>query len=227
MSPLYGYIFLWEGFSDSETDVPNSKIFRDALKDISSFKSIPNERIIGSPRWSVYWFLSSKPLLGEEPDMYRKDPYTYKILFRVNEKTDTVIIAGDRYSIAEAAVATFNTYINPNFKRKIVNISRLSDNLFKKGFEKFFAVTYLLADVPGYGAALNTIALHGDDIAEADFLSREALNFTARQIGVRPVDNRYECGRFGNLGTIQFRRENIPGLEKFLNYAYQEKLYVE
>ncbi|HEY5723180.1 MAG TPA: hypothetical protein VIT45_12740 [Allosphingosinicella sp.] len=102
----------------------------------------------------------------------------------------------------------------------------MADYLLEPGAEKRFAVTYLLADVPGYGSALSSMSLIGDDIAAADFMVEERGKLTARQLGVRSIFSRIECGRFGSLGSIRFRPACISDFESFLSYAYQNNFYI-
>ena len=243
---LFGYLFTWDGFNlDEEKATSNPTLFDEALKSAKKFRDITKKdpsfsKLTIPPRWKVNYFQSTEPLAEEEPNLYGY--YDYRIYIRVNDKTDTVVIAANRYKITEAAVATFNTYVTPKLQRKVIGISELAENLFDERIPKKFAVTYFLADVPGYGSALRTIALAGDDIANAGFMSEyeqhikhdgveagsgKSRNFTARQVGLRPINARYECGRFGNSGTIQFPDDSIPQLEAFLAYAYQQGLYID
>lgn len=227
MSLVFGYIFEWDGLKPAE-EVPNSKRFAEALLSIKAFRPIEENSITRARRWSVYRFLSPKPLLGEEPHHDGMGhSYSYKIYVRVNEKTGTLVVAGSRFSVTEEVVRTFNTYIRPSLQRKVINIKGLSDHLLERGREKRFAVTHLTADVPGYGTAVNSISLTGDDIGGSDFLVTERAEFTFRQIGVRPVDHRSECGRFGSVGSVQFRTDLLGNFEQFLVYAYKHGLYID
>jgi len=226
MSLVYGYLFEWDGFTSDEVKKPNSMRFKEALLSLSAFQGFRSVR--KAPRWSVYKFMSSKPLNGEELHSLPADfRYSYEIYVRVNERTKTVVIAASRYTITEEAVRTFNTYLAPNLQRKIINIKELSEHLLEKGNRKQFAVTYLLADVPGYGSALSLISLIGEDIGSTDFLDDQRNSLTTRQIGVRPIDNRTECGRFASIGSVQFRTDQLGDLEAFLSYAYQNGFYLD
>ena len=137
------------------------------------------------------------------------------------------MVAGARYTVTEEAMRNFNTYVRPSLTRKVINIKSLTEHLFERGAERHFAVTHFNADVPGYGTALSSISLNGDDIGSADFLVDERGNFTARQVGVRPLNHRSECGRFGSVGSVQFRTDLLDNFERFLVYAYRCGLYID
>ncbi|HEY6816429.1 MAG TPA: hypothetical protein VI168_12885 [Croceibacterium sp.] len=145
----------------------------------------------------------------------------------MNERTRTVVVATMRYGITEEAIRYFNTYISPKLQRKVVNVRDLSEHLLDKGGEKQFAITHLLADVPGYGSALSLISLSGDDVGSTDFIDNQSSSLTTRQIGVRSVESRVECGRFGSVGSVQFRTDQLDDLEAFLSYAYERGFYLE
>lgn len=227
MSLVYGYIFEWEGFDPENKTASNSARFRDAFLSIKAFEAV-QDRKITAPRWAVFRFMSPKPLLGEEPHhdgMGHR--YAYKTYVRVNEKTGTLVIAGARYTVTEEVVRTFNTYVRPSLQRRVINIKNLSEHLLERGTEKRFAVTHLTADVPGHGTAVTSISLSGDDIGGADFLVEERVQFTIRQVGVRPANYRAECGRFGSVGSVQFRTDLLDNFELFLVYAYECGLYID
>lgn len=230
MSLVYGYIFEWDGFQSKSADKSNSERFNHELLSISEFRPFvdKNKEASPAPRWAVYHFHSPKPLLGEEVDpMNLGGGYLYKLYVRVNQRTGTLVIAGARYSVTEEAVRTFNTYIKPSLQRKMINIRSLSEHLFQRGTKKEFSVTHFSADVPGHGTAVKSISISGDDIGAADFLVEERLNFAARQVGVRPHAHPIECGRFGSVGSVQFRTDLLANFERFLVYAYQHGLYID
>lgn len=228
---LYGYVLEWDGFEAGSAD-SNRSLFEESILRVPTLEKGNDRRYLPSKRWSFFSLRSNRPLLGEfesenQSKIEGSETRFYPVYFRVNERTKTVIFAAQRYSITDVAVSTFNAFITPNLRRRVIDIEALSSRLLTDDEDKKFCVTYFMADVPGYGSALNTISLHGDDLGAADFLSEERTNFTARQIGVRTISNRSEAGRFSNTGSIQFRLEAIPELEKFLSYTYQEKLYVD
>jgi len=230
MTLLFGYLFDWDGFKDFGNEEPRTQVFRKSLLDQSAFRDMPQRAIAKAPRWSIYRFLCHKPLLGEEVDgLDTKSPFVYPFYVRVNESTGTVIIAASRYTVTEEVVRTFNSYITPGIQRRVVNVKSLAEHLLETGTEKYYAVTYLLADVPGYGSALTSVSLIGDDIggAAAEFLPDERTKLTPRQLGVRSVSSRVECGRFGSLGSVQFRSELIQDLERFLGHAYALDFYID
>lgn len=228
---LYGYVLEWDGFEAGSTE-SNRALFERSVFQVPTLEQGGDRRYLPSKRWSFFNFRSNKPLLGEfesdkQATIVGAEMRFYPVYFRVNERTKTVILASQRYAITDLAVSTFNAFINPNLRRRVIDIESLSSRLLTTEEDKKFCVTYYMADVPGYGSALNTISLHGDDLGAADFLSEERTKFTARQIGVRTISNRSEAGRFSNTGSIQFRLEAIPELEKFLSYTYKEKLYID
>lgn len=228
MSLVFGYIFEWDGFDLDGGTESNSKRFRDQLLSIKAFRPFENRTIQRARRWAAYRFHSPRPLLGEEHDTLNMGgDYPYNVYVRVNERTGTLVVAGARYAVTEEAVRTFNTYVRPSLQRKVINIKSLSEHLFERGTEKHFAVTHLSADIPGQGTALTSISLSGDDIGAADFLIEERTTFTARQVGVRPIDHRTECGRFGSVGSVQFRTDLLENFERFLVYAYKCGLYID
>jgi hypothetical protein len=100
-------------------------------------------------------------------------------------------------------------------------VKGLSDRLFDVAAREPFAITFLLADLPGFGSALSSMSLQGDDIGAANFSITGNMMFTTRQIGVRSLTTRSECGRFGNLGSVRFNTDMITDFEELLTYAYR------
>lgn len=226
---LYGYIFTWDGF-DPEGSTSNSEAFFDAVRQVPTLSFNDSRTGITSKKWSKLKFRSSRYLMGEpdeerQPRMHGSNDLFYDVYLRVNDRTKAVVLAGQRYAITDSAVTAFNAFVNPNLRRRVIDVEGMTRRLFSKEQEKSFCLTYFLADVPGYGSALTSISLHGDDLAASDFLMDERQNFTARQIGIRSVSSRSEASRIGNQGTLQFRREAMTDLERVLNFTYQEKFY--
>jgi hypothetical protein len=229
---LYGYIFEWDGFV-LDSNISNREVFTSRIANVPNLSFWYNLKKNSSNRWIVLEFKSNRPLLGEHEDQSQQTIVgtqlrSYPVYVRINEQTKTIIYASQRYTVTDASILAFNSFVTPNFRRRVIDIDRLSRRLLEVGQgNKRFCVTYYMADVPGYGAALNTVSLYGEDIGAADFLSEERANFTARHIGVRTTNSRIEAGRFTNAGAIQFRLEGIADLEKFLSFTYEEKLYVD
>jgi hypothetical protein len=228
---LYGYIFTWGGF-DPYGAISNSAAFNDAVERVPTLSFSEDEDKFGlkSRKWSVLLFRSRLHLMGE-PDEIRQERFPgtqdifYPVFLRINNRTKAVVLAGQRYAITDAAVKAFNAFVNPNLTRRVIDVEGITRRLFNPNQEKQFCLTYFLADVPGYGSALTSISLHGDDLAASDFLTEERQNFTARQIGIRSVLSRVESCRIGNHGTLQFRLQATADLERVLNFTYQENFY--
>ena len=222
MRQLFGYIFDW---SDPRED---PRTFLDALssaklREIRSYSG-PDSNV--SKRWTLLYFVSRRPFLGEEPGVLdTTHEYRYRLYVRVNSVTGSVILAAPRYAITDAAIETINRGLTPDLRRRVININDVVQHLFRREAQQY-AVTYLMADVPGHRPLVNTIAIHGEDIGTSNFLLEERQTFTARQLGVRAIRSRMECGRFGNSGSIQFNLENSESLERFLAYTYENKFYI-
>ncbi len=231
---LFGYLFRWSGFQGA-TDEANP--FLSELSQVPQFTDVTGKQGVKVASeiplmWHVLNFRSGEPLAGEEQDGRMLKDYEYRVFVRVNPLSGSVIFASSRYKISDSAVATFNAYIAPKLQRRHIRVAELSERLFHQRSRADYFVTYFLADVPGYGEALKMLSLAGDDVAGAGFFSFDKSSqsssqsgvlhysdFTARQIGLRPIDSRQECGRFGGTGTIQFPDEAIQELDKFLIYA--------
>lgn len=226
---LYGYIFTWDGF-DPDGATSNAQAFFDAIRRVPTLSVSDNRSGLTSRKWSKLKFRSSRFLMGEPEEeqqlrMPGSNDLFYDVYVRVNDRTKAVVLAGQRYAITDSAVGAFNAFVNPNLRRRVIDVEGMTKRLFSTEQEKVFCLTYFLADVPGYGSALTSISLHGDDLASSDFLIEERQNFTARQIGIRSVSSRSEASRIGNQGTLQFRREAMTDLERVLNFTYQENFY--
>lgn len=235
MPLLYGYILTWEGYGVDQ-DAPYADQFDELLLQQESFS--PDHRGVArlNPAWKSYWYATKSALhdhgIGADAEPSQSSvlagaTYTYPFMVRVNASNGTIIVVSTLYSITDAVIEYFNNAISPNLKRRIIDVHKVSQTLLDPGERKEYAITYFLADVPGYGSNLRSITLYGNDIAEADFLQAERRNFSARKIGVRPFASPRDAGRFNNYGTIQFRSENIDAFEDFLRYAYKKKLYIE
>lgn len=225
MAQLFGYLLGWDGFIAEKGAVDFSDQFVEVTTGARNFSVNESKSRRVPKRWGVLNFDSPISLSKEDDPGFVLNHYRYEIWYRVNEITGTIIIASDLYKITDAVVSHFNFFNKPNLSRKVMNIQGLCLDIMKKKIDQYL-LTYYLADVPGYGSSLRSIALYGDDIAEAGFLEEERQNFSPRQIGVRPSENRYEVGRFGNTGTVQFSEERVALLEGFLSFAKEADLYI-
>ncbi|HXH31859.1 MAG TPA: hypothetical protein VNJ01_13695 [Bacteriovoracaceae bacterium] len=222
MRQLFGYIFDWGESREGEFSFLEA-LQAAKLREIRAYDG-PSETV--SRRWVVIYFISRRPLLGEEPGALDAiHEFRYRLYVRVNTVTGSVILAASRYAITDAAIEVINRGVTPDLRRRVININEVVQHLFRRDVQQY-AVTYLMADVPGYRPLVNTIAIHGEDIGTSNFLLEERQAFTARQLGVRAIRSRIECGRFGNSGSIQFNLDNSEALEKFLAYTYKNKFYI-
>lgn len=238
---LFGFLFNWNDFSrqmSGESTEQDSFVAR--LHKVPQFSDITDNQGVNQtsrlPKtWRLLNFRSNKALAGEELDGRLRldgDEFVYRIYVRANLETGSVIFASRRLSISEAAVMTQNTYVLPKLQRRNIRVAELSERLLRRDTITDYFVTFLSADVPGYGDSLKSISLEGEDIAGAGFFFFDDVsgstekkhglhysNFTARRIGLRPVDSRLECGRFGVDNRIEFSDDSIQELEDFLLYV--------
>ncbi len=227
MPQLYGYILNWNGYSENNGSTDYRQQLHDAISSAKDFQvdtAAPNKL---QGLWQDYIFNSTKAVVDHDKErMMFEGPYTYKFKVRVNSRNGTVIIVSAMHIITDAVINYFNYKNRPNLNRKIINIQKITQKLLIEKVRDY-AITYYLADIPGYGTSLKSITLYGTDIADAEFLEDERANFSARKIGIRPFSSPFESGRFSNNGIIQFRSENIKNLEEFLSYAHLNELYIE
>lgn len=62
---------------------------------------------------------------------------SYPLYVRVNDSNGTLIIAAKRYSVTNAAVNDLNIDLRPNLRRKVINISGVSDHLMQDEQQEF------------------------------------------------------------------------------------------
>lgn len=239
----FGFLFHWGGFDGEKTsnsESPLSNGFLKKIKDIPQFSDITARHGARVPKdmpstWRLLSFRSPKPLAGEDVDDSRRldgGDFPYHVFVRINPKAGTVIFASRRYSITEAAVMTFHTYTVPKMQRRNVRVAELAARLLNKTTSTDYFITFINADVPGYGEALRSISLEGEDIAGTGFFivgsdtepspTKGGLhysNFNAKRIGLRPVTSRNECGRFGADNRVEFSDESIGALEDFFSFV--------
>jgi hypothetical protein len=238
---LFGFLFSWAGYEGVSDEIDRTiNPFVQNLKSVPQLSDISGKQGVNTASplpasWRLVNFRSSKPLAGEDLDSRRSldnDDFIYRVFIRTNPHAGTVIFASRRFSISEAAVMTVNSYVVPKLQRRNIRVAELSERLLGQEIKTDYFVTFLSADVPGYGDSLKSLALEGEDIAGANFfrLPGQAnssassgklpfTNFTAKRIGLRPVNSRQECGRFGTDNRIEFSEEALQELEDFLAYV--------
>jgi len=238
---MYGYLFTWGGFSQhgaEEYSMPDPFVV--GLHKVPQFEDITGKHGINVPgtlpgSWRVLNFRSPKALAGEDTEGRKRlddGDYIYRVYVRTNPTSGSICIASRRLSISESAISATNTYVVPKLQKRVIRVAELSERLLRGEVKTEYFITFLSADVPGYGDALRTLSLEGEDIAGASFFNffefagalagNQGLsysNFTARRIGLRPVDSYVECGRFGADNRIEFFDDSIQELERFLNYV--------
>ena len=237
---LYGFLFSWLGFSkDYVGSESKSMTFEAALGEVPQLTNITGRQGVqkASPlpkNWRLVNFRSHEALAGESDEKRASldgDDYSYDLYVRLNPQAGTVIFASKRYKITEAAVKTFHTRDLPKLVRREIRVPELAKRLLLRGASTEYFVTFLNTNVPGFGESLNSMSLEGEDIAGAGFFRLEETrdnlahpglsysNFTARRIGLRPIDSRHEFGRFGTDNRMEFSDELLSELEDFLNYV--------
>lgn len=241
---LFGFLFNWRGYSGIGEDGvgrgSGGDPFLVSLQSTPQFSDVSGKQGVAvasalPETWRIVNFRSNKPLAGENPneeDMFEHDRFMYQVFVRLNRNAGTVIVASRRFSIAEAAVMTVNTYLRPKLVRRNIRVSELSKHFLGLEDRTSYFVTFLSTDVPGYGDSLRSLSLEGEDIAGAGFFKTDRdremtdavhslpySNFTAKRIGLRPVHSRVECGRFGADNRIEFSDDGIAELETFLLYV--------
>ena len=239
---LYGFLFQWNGFSSERVGKAfEGDPFIYTLNEASKLTDITNKQGVKVPKplpekWRLIEFLSDEPLTKEDSDSaprsLDRNSYPYWIYIRSNIETGAVIVASASFRITVQAVMTINTYILPKMQRRNIRVAELAERLLRQEARTEYFITLLTTDVPGYGDSVKSLSLEGDDIAGAGFFhftsasnnvgDKQGLrykNFTAKRIGLRPVDSRIECGRFGTENRIEFSDEGLQELEDFLGYV--------
>lgn len=223
MPTFVGYLLRWERLEADLNGRGKEEAFFSALISATKAREGVGGRHLSD--WRLFGFESHTPLMGEDPGFIKNDPFVYPFLVRFNRVTGNIIIGGGRYSVVDAVIEAFDRNSAPSLRRIHFDVVKAVYMLMWRDFAEF-AITSLMADVPGHGAALRSIALHGDDVGRANFLREELPSFMARQIGLRPRDSSYECVRLGNNGTIQFNDARLRELENCLAFANDMDLYI-
>ncbi len=238
---LFGFLFNWSGYSQENTshNSGDDPLLQE-LKKVPQFSDISGRQGVSPSAalpdsWRLFSFRSNRPLAGEDLEsrkMFDGGDFVYNVFIRTNQKAGTVIFVSKRFSISEAAVMTLHTYIVPKMQRRNIRVAELSKRLLGPVSKTDYFITFLSTDVPGFGDSLKSMTLEGEDIAGARFFKlgnpetpKEAstglpyANFTAKRIGLRPVDSRQECGRFGTDNRIECSDDALQELEEFLEFV--------
>ncbi|MDX8347388.1 hypothetical protein SLH49_05250 [Cognatiyoonia sp. IB215446] len=239
---LYGFLFQWDGFAPhrvSPEAIGDAFLF--SLNDVPKFSDISDRHGVVIPKplpknWRLFEFISNEPLTKDDsvkpPRTLDRNGYPYWIHIRTNMDAGTVIVAAATFRIAVQAVMTINAYVLPKMQRRNIRVAELAERLLRHESKTEYYVTLLTTDVPGFGEAVKSLSLEGEDIVGAEFFhfsnstsndsQKQGLrytNFTAKRIGLRPIDSRSECGRFGTDNRIEFSDDGLQELEDFLKYV--------
>ena len=233
MATYHGYIVNWSGLKRSEFQnkgATRTELFAEKLLKIEAIQEYrdrdSNKPISEQFGWKHLVFVSNEPLLGEDIELSKTKKWSYKFLIRVNLITENIILGTQSYKVTRALRYLLNANLRPSFRNVAIHVDKLADYLLEHLGEGF-AITKLTMDAPKYGAALGTVMLFGEDIAQASALRTEIIEYKARQIGLRLTSSSVESAQLGSNGYLKFYDDRLQDIEKCLGFVKELNLYVD
>jgi hypothetical protein len=173
---------------------PEGEITREHLSRVPGMSFVGT---VPASRWEQYVLRSSVPLRGED----KGAEYEYGIICRRS---------GPRLLLATAARPVTSHIIEnelPNvFATRLRPVTINVDGLVRSLIEKpaLYSITFVHTKLPGFGAALRSASLYGQDIGEATFVRENLGLMRFATCGLRHASASAEIVRLGTEGTIFF-----------------------
>ncbi len=162
-----------------------------------------NFRRVGRTHWELADYTSSKPLLGEDPDLI-PGPYTYPTLWRLGR--EMLLLAGRNRDIVDHVVKRELMRPTRQIESIRVEVDECVRFLAKQPGQ--FVLTFVHVRVGAFGTALTSASFYGDDVAEARYFRDGLELFSCHTCGLRNVTGGTEILRIGNDGAITFRQQS-------------------
>lgn len=205
---LNGYLLEWSQRSISREDL--------LLCPELAFKSQ-----VTNSHWEEFEF-SSKIALRNEDDLSTPGPFKYVVVCR-RSGPRIVILSLNRKIVDHLLETHLATAFLPTLHRVPIAVNNLVKALAKK--PTIYALSFVYARVPAFGASLRTVAFYGDDLADAAFFkdSIDLMNFSS--CGLRKVTAGTECVRLSGDGSVAFhlsQPSRVLEVEEVLRFLRQE-----
>lgn len=156
------------------------------------------------PGWKHLLLRSPRPLLSHEPDI--ASHYDYDFLLRESRQRFLLLASHAElvHTLLNLAAQRDNVY--PPF----VDVPRLTHDLAKR--PRNFCLGALFARVDGYGQSIRSLALYGNDLADAKLFTDLLPNLVPYRVHLRDVRTGVEIISVGSRGEISFLYRGAPSL---------------
>lgn len=185
--------------------------------DIEECRDIKFVSRIEGTHWEKYMYSSELPLRKEENEP-KGGPYQYELICR-RSGSRIVMLSLSRDIIDHLLLHEFIDCSISRIRHKPIAVDNLVKNLAKAPAE--YAINFVYARTPAFGASLRTISCYGDDLADASFFLDNMYLMNFYTCGLRRITEKTEVVRLGSDGMISFRmtdKESVLKVEAVLSY---------
>lgn len=187
------------------------------------------EKIEGS-RWHQFVYRSKDPLTPAEIDQARvpgfRPPshYDYSMWMAVSHH---VLILATNLAVVEAFVVRNLRRHDVRLRRTQIRVDEFVRHLIAQPGQ--YLLTHFHAKVGGFGDALKTVSLWGDNLGYAQFVQDSTQIMFATQCGLRDADDDRELLRFTNEGKFSFFLDEVrlKPIEMLLSYMNRKTFFVD
>lgn len=140
------------------------------------------------------------------------DTPNYPFIFR--QSSDRLILVSSHAAVVDSFLRRTRLSDISEFPR--VDIRRVVDHLAygDAGNGREYRMGVLFASLEGYGRALRTIGLWGDDIADARFFNEINSELTPYRVSIRDVRSDREVASIGSQGEVNFYYRGFAHLDQ-------------
>jgi hypothetical protein len=195
--------------------------------DLEQCRQLRFQDLVGNSKWEKYVYTSHEALRNED-SFGASPPFQYEIICR--RSGPRILILSEGRSIVEHLVKdNLDEVLPPGLRRVSIAVQELVTAITAR--PTLYVLSFVHARVPAFGAALRSVSLYGDDLAEAS-LFRDQLPLLIFFIcGLRRATGGSEIVRLGADGTISFRftdprDERIREVEEILRFLRSERYLV-
>jgi hypothetical protein len=225
MATYYGYLMSWPISDERCGDKDRKEALVASVLSAPEFTLANNAGHRNYRHWVQLNFESESPLRGEDLLPSLETKFVYPVLIRVSATTETVILGAKTTIIALSALKKIQRRLRPQMKPMRILVDVMADHLLDQ-LSAEFAICSLELEIAKYGSNLQSMELHGNDIARAQDIRNEIRGYVTKAIGLREAGAAKESARLGSKGTVRFYDDRLLGVEKALAFARQLNLYV-
>lgn len=131
--------------------------------------------------WVYFEYISETPF--RQSELEEKPPYFYKVFYRQSE--ERAIILSDALGVVSYISTYMANALNMlGFDNVRVKINSLVNEIID---DSNYTITFIHAKTPGFGSALKSISLYGDDITKISMFHENRFNIQCHMCGMRKI----------------------------------------